>query len=766
MSLRYRATGDAALRMGVRGLTRRPFVLTFVALGTIELLRLVVDPRPADLLVLVLVALVGLLAIREREAVADTEGTRRTEAESFARILRALSRSVSPDAIVAAIVEELGAGTGADHVAVVRRRPESRVLESVLSSTRPGAPTSRTSLPLSELDDPAEGDAQAALAVAASAGRRLTAIAIDPDPEGDPQLVPLGIAADRLAWAGAGARDGLAWEAAPAPVVAPLPTSPRSSRRPPQATSLREGADQRIADRIATRVADAYGLSNVLAAPLRVDGQTEGAIVVSRRTSEPWPASAHRILEAAATEASAALTRVYSLREAEARASTDALTGLPEPALLRRVPRPAGEAPPGGGPGRRPDDRHRPVQEAQRHVRARGGRPRAARGGAGDRQAVREDDVPARFGGEEFAVLLRNPSPEVAVEVGERVRRAVSSLDLRRLGVPGRERLGRRGGRDDARRRPRRRDRRGRPGPLPGEARRARPGRRRVAGEPSPGRPAAYHSGMAPDPDDEPVDIDLIDADDPDLPEARRRAPTNGDLARIFHEMGDILEVKGEIKFKTVAYHRAADAIARAPFDVASTYAAGDRRPIPGVGQAIGDKIVELATTGHMAAHERLRAEIPASLVDLLRIPGVGPQTVRVRLRGPRDRDARGPAAGRRGGHACAASRASPRAPSSGSSRASSSSSRGRSGCCSTAPGDLRRPRRAARGHARASGGSSRRARSAGAARRSATSTCSSRPTTPTPSSRGSPGSASSSGCWAPGTRRPRPSCCAARRWT
>ena len=59
--------------------------------------------------------------------------------------------------------------------------------------------------------------------------------------------------------------------------------------------------------------------------------------------------------------------------------------------------------------------------------------------------AVREDDVPARFGGEEFAVLLRNPSPEIAVEVGERVRRAVAALDLRRLGVPGRQRLGRRG---------------------------------------------------------------------------------------------------------------------------------------------------------------------------------------------------------------------------------------------------------------------------------------------------------------------------------
>ena len=104
---------------------------------------------------------------------------------------------------------------------------------------------------------------------------------------------------------------------------------------------------------------------------------------------------------------------------------------------------------------------------------------------------------------------------------------------------------------------------------------------------------------------------------------------TNDDLARVFHEIGDILEVKGEVVFKTVAYHRAADAIARAPFDVASAYASGDRRPIPGVGQAISDKITELATTGRMAFHERLLAEIPASLLELLRIPGVGPRTVR-----------------------------------------------------------------------------------------------------------------------------------------
>jgi len=130
---------------------------------------------------------------------------------------------------------------------------------------------------------------------------------------------------------------------------------------------------------------------------------------------------------------------------------------------------------------------------------------------------------------------------------------------------------------------------------------------------------------------DDPHGLRDADADnDNDTGASGPGALTNGDLARTFHEIGDILEVKGEIVFKTVAYHRAADAIARAPFDVAAAYATGDRRPIPGVGQAISDKITELATTGRMAFHDKLRAEIPASLVDLLAIPGVGPKTVRL----------------------------------------------------------------------------------------------------------------------------------------
>jgi DNA polymerase (family 10) len=106
-------------------------------------------------------------------------------------------------------------------------------------------------------------------------------------------------------------------------------------------------------------------------------------------------------------------------------------------------------------------------------------------------------------------------------------------------------------------------------------------------------------------------------------------ALTNGRLARIFHEIGDMLELKGELVFKTVAYHRAADAIGRSPFDVAGAYRAGDRPQIPGVGKAIDDKIAELVETGHMRYYDKLKAEVPPTLVELLRIPGLGPKTVR-----------------------------------------------------------------------------------------------------------------------------------------
>jgi DNA polymerase (family 10) len=104
---------------------------------------------------------------------------------------------------------------------------------------------------------------------------------------------------------------------------------------------------------------------------------------------------------------------------------------------------------------------------------------------------------------------------------------------------------------------------------------------------------------------------------------------TNGQLAQVFHDIGDLLEVKGELVFKTVAYHRAADAIGRSPIEVARAYREGRPPEIPGVGKAIADKLAELATTGRSQYRDKLLAEFPTSLLEMLRIPGLGPKTVR-----------------------------------------------------------------------------------------------------------------------------------------
>ena len=411
----------------MRSLRRRPILAVLLALGVLELLRLIFAPNPLDVVILVLVTVLGVVAIREQADPSGLDGSRRGEAESFSRILRALARSVSPDAIVDAIVEELGAATRADHVAVVRRRPETRNLEAIVSPTRAGAPAARTTLPLRELEDPAVDQALADLAVAASRGRRLTAVPIEPDPAGDPHLDPLGLrlSGDPAHWAPV---DRLSIDAQ---------AVPSGRRRSSHASPTREGADQRIADRIAARLRDAYGLHNVMAAPLRVNGRVEGAIVLSRRGSSRWPASAGRLLEAAAVETSAALARVYSLREAEARATTDALTGLPNRryfdeylVLLSKRRRAEDRV----GVLMIDIDRFKTLNDTFGHAVGDHVLREVAQAIAG---AVREDDVPARFGGEEFAVLLKNPSPAVAIEVGERVRRSVGALDLRKMGVQG-----------------------------------------------------------------------------------------------------------------------------------------------------------------------------------------------------------------------------------------------------------------------------------------------------------------------------------------
>ncbi len=105
---------------------------------------------------------------------------------------------------------------------------------------------------------------------------------------------------------------------------------------------------------------------------------------------------------------------------------------------------------------------------------------------------------------------------------------------------------------------------------------------------------------------------------------------SNGELARIFNEIGDMLEILGEVVYKAVAYRRVADAVERYPDDVAALFRRGEPPKLPGAGAALTAKLAELSETGRLEYHERLRAQVPDGLLEILRIPGVGPKTVRL----------------------------------------------------------------------------------------------------------------------------------------
>jgi DNA polymerase (family 10) len=105
---------------------------------------------------------------------------------------------------------------------------------------------------------------------------------------------------------------------------------------------------------------------------------------------------------------------------------------------------------------------------------------------------------------------------------------------------------------------------------------------------------------------------------------------TNSELARIFREIGDMLEIMGEVVYKAVAYRRVADAIERYPEDVASLYRRGTPPKLPGAGPALSQKLAELSETGSLAYHEKLHAQVPDGLLEILKVPGVGPRTVKL----------------------------------------------------------------------------------------------------------------------------------------
>lgn len=97
-------------------------------------------------------------------------------------------------------------------------------------------------------------------------------------------------------------------------------------------------------------------------------------------------------------------------------------------------------------------------------------------------------------------------------------------------------------------------------------------------------------------------------------------------IAAILDEIGTFLELKGENPFRCQAYHNAARAIAQLEGDLGEWIEQQRLTEIPGIGKDLAQKIETLYKTGRLEQYEELRREIPAGLLELLRVPGLGPK--------------------------------------------------------------------------------------------------------------------------------------------
>ena len=104
----------------------------------------------------------------------------------------------------------------------------------------------------------------------------------------------------------------------------------------------------------------------------------------------------------------------------------------------------------------------------------------------------------------------------------------------------------------------------------------------------------------------------------------------NADIAAIFEEIADLLEIQGANPFRVRAYRNAARTVGEFGRDLAAMVAKGQPLPkIPGIGEDLARKIQEIATTGKSSFLERLHKELPETITELLHIPGLGPKKVK-----------------------------------------------------------------------------------------------------------------------------------------
>src|SRR5262245_61744254 len=100
-------------------------------------------------------------------------------------------------------------------------------------------------------------------------------------------------------------------------------------------------------------------------------------------------------------------------------------------------------------------------------------------------------------------------------------------------------------------------------------------------------------------------------------------------VAAILDEMGTLLELQGENPFRCNAYHNAARALEQTEGNLADLVASGNLREVKGIGDTMQEKITALVTTGRLEAYETLKTKIPTGMLEMLRVPGMGPKKVK-----------------------------------------------------------------------------------------------------------------------------------------
>ncbi|MCP9488789.1 MAG: DNA polymerase/3'-5' exonuclease PolX [Solirubrobacteraceae bacterium MAG38_C4-C5] len=105
--------------------------------------------------------------------------------------------------------------------------------------------------------------------------------------------------------------------------------------------------------------------------------------------------------------------------------------------------------------------------------------------------------------------------------------------------------------------------------------------------------------------------------------------PPNATIAALFDELADLYELDGAVVHRVLAYRNAAKAVREAPVSVAGLHRQRRATELPGIGKTLDEKVGQLLETGSIPAVEKLRAKFPAGLVDLTRLPGLGPKRAR-----------------------------------------------------------------------------------------------------------------------------------------